>query len=71
MLDELMELLERKAGSASLTIQRPRRGDWQAILFRDHPSEDPAKAIYLSYHGDTLADAVAELLADPVATAGT
>lgn len=63
MLDQLVQQLEHKLGSTPFAIQRPRRGDWQITAYRDHPSLH--ETIYASGHGDTLVDAIHDLLVDP------
>jgi len=65
MLDHLLSQLETRAGSAMLTVRRPSVGDWEVTIFRDHPRID--RVLYLSGHGDTLADAAHDLLSDPMA----
>lgn len=59
---ELIEQLERRAGSASLVFQRPRPHDWQLTVFRD--ASEIGRVVYLSYHGDTLSDVVRDALDD-------
>lgn len=62
-LDRLIADVERRAGGTHLTISRPRRGHWHALLFADH--EDPTFVVYETGSGDTLADALADLLDQP------
>jgi hypothetical protein len=69
MLEQLLQQLERKAGSATqITVQRVRLRDWHASLFRDH--EDDEKVVYLTAAADTPTDAVSGLLADPRVATG-
>lgn len=69
MLERLLAHLERRVGATTmLTIQRPRKGDWVVTIFRDHPKID--EVVYASGHGDTLADALHELLHDPLVETG-
>lgn len=62
-LDRLIRDVERKVPDSMLAICRPRRGHWHATLFRDH--DDPTFQVYESGSGDTLTDALTNLLAQP------
>lgn len=62
MLDQLKQL-ERRVGAARITLQRPRPGDWSGVVWRELP--EPVDDVYVSAHGDTASDVIAQLLADP------